>query len=91
MSDAVFAYYQGIEVMILPENSYRNEKGTIIAAIIKTDDNVADGIKVPLETPLDNLSFPNGSKCKAMKIINSQLPKKEKKEKEKTIKRMVKI
>lgn len=69
----IIAYYQGIEVMVLPEHSFLNKNGTPIAAIEKIDDRVPDGIPVPKEVPFDNLAFVNGQKCSAKRLLKNLL------------------
>lgn len=87
--ETIVAYYQGIEVIVLPENSFLNKNGTPIAAIEKIDDRVADGIPVPKHVPFDNLSFANGQKCQAVKLLKNLLIKQKKYQirKNKTIKK----
>ncbi len=89
--ETIIAYYNGIEVMVIPEHSYLNERKTPIAAIEKIDDNVADGIPVPKHVPFDNLSFPNGQKCHAVKLLKNLLIRQKmfKSKKEKTIKKPI--
>ncbi len=89
MNETITAYYNGILVMVLPEFSFLNEKNNLIAAIKKIDDKVPNSIPVPKEVPLDNLSFENGQKCGAVKMLKNMLikEKKETKRKKKTIKK----
>ncbi len=90
MNETITAYYDGIEVLVLPENSFLNKNGTPIAAIEKIDDNVADGIQTPKHVPFDNLSFHNGKKCQAVKMLRNLLLREKKQTKiknKKTIKR----
>ncbi len=89
MNETITAFYDGIEVMVLPESSFLNKKKNPIAAIEKIDDNVADGIPVPKHVPFDNLSFANGEKCRAVKMLRNLLlqEKKQKGRKKKTIKK----
>jgi hypothetical protein len=90
MDETITAFYDGIEVMVLPKNSFLNKNGTPIAAIEKTDDRIADGTFVPKHVPFDNLSFANGQKCKAVKILRNMLVRKrevKKSKKMKTIKK----
>lgn len=91
MDETITAYYQGIEVLVQPEFSYLNQNGTPIAAIEKIDDNIADGIPVPKHVPFDNLSFENGTKCQAVKLLRNLLLKKyqKRKKKKKTIKKLI--
>lgn len=90
MNESITAYYDGIEVLVLPENSFLNKKGTPIAAIEKIDDNIADGIPVPKHIPFDNLAFENGKKCQAVKMLKNLLlreKRQRKAKKRKTIKK----
>ncbi len=86
MNKTIIAYYQGIEVMILPEKSFRKEKRTIIAAIVKTNKGRPNDVPLPKEVPLDNLSFPKGTKCQTMKLMTKLLKPQNKKDNQKTLK-----
>ncbi len=88
MSEPITAFYDGIEVMVLPESSFLSHNEKPIAAIEKIDDSTPDGMPVPKHVPFDNLSFPNGEKCKKVKFLkNLLLKKRQKKRKKKTIKK----
>ncbi len=77
----LIAYFDGIEVAVLTENCFRNEKGTPIAVIVKTDET--NGRPVPAHLPFDNLEFPNGTKERAKKIMEKILTMKRITQKEK--------
>ncbi len=89
--ETIIAYYDGVEVMILLENSFLNKNGTQIAAIEKIDNCSLDGRLIPKHVAVDNLAFLNGQKQKAIKLFKKNFikQKKQKSKKNKTIKKTV--
>jgi hypothetical protein len=83
MEKTITAFYQGIKVEVLIQDSYLNENKTPIARI-KTFYQMPSAKKLPEFIPFDNLAFVNGEKCQAVKKLKKHLKKnkiREKKEK----------